>query len=100
MHVWKLGPGKLGAIVSVLAASDANGRDYFASKLVKFKALAHITIEVLRGRSGSSSLQLPAGKHAHDAADHDDEECHEGHDHGHAHGHGHGAREVAYAPLR
>jgi Co/Zn/Cd efflux system component len=47
MHVWKLGPGKLGIIVSIMCAVEGRTRDYYAQKLSKFKALAHLTVELL-----------------------------------------------------
>jgi cation diffusion facilitator family transporter len=49
LHLWRLGPGHLGAIVSV-CTDQARGQDYYRAKLVKFRALSHLTIEVI-GRS-------------------------------------------------
>ena len=45
LHVWRLGPGHLGAILSVVAAG---GRDeaYYRTRLARFPALSHVTIEM------------------------------------------------------
>jgi cation diffusion facilitator family transporter len=45
LHLWRLGPGHLGAIVSV-CTSETRGQDYYRVKLAKFPALSHLTIEV------------------------------------------------------
>jgi cation diffusion facilitator family transporter len=45
LHLWRLGPGHLGAIVSVVTA-NARGADYYRKKLAKFGDLSHVTIEV------------------------------------------------------
>lgn len=45
LHLWRLGPGHLGAIVSV--ATDTPREDaYYRNKLRKFAALSHLTLEV------------------------------------------------------
>ncbi len=46
-HLWRLGPGHLGAIVSVETAS---GRDagFYRERLAQFPSLSHLTIEVER----------------------------------------------------
>jgi len=45
LHLWRLGPGHLGAIVSV---TTAKARDvaYYRARLGRFSALSHVTIEV------------------------------------------------------
>ena len=45
LHLWRLGPGHLGAIVSVC---PKNGRsaDYYRAKLARYPALSHVTIEI------------------------------------------------------
>ena len=51
LHLWRLGPGHLGAIVSV---STAHGRDcdFYRSQLKQFNSLSHVTVEVfLRSRA-------------------------------------------------
>jgi cation diffusion facilitator family transporter len=45
LHLWRLGPGHLGAIVSVVTTS-ARGADYYRAKLARFPSLSHLTIEV------------------------------------------------------
>jgi cation diffusion facilitator family transporter len=47
LHVWRLGPGHLGAIVSVLTGSARSEADYRA-RLARFPSLSHLTIEVRR----------------------------------------------------
>ena len=46
LHVWKLGPGKLGVVLSVETNVRGRDRDFYYSKLRWVRALAHITIEV------------------------------------------------------
>jgi cation diffusion facilitator family transporter len=46
LHIWRLGPGHLGAIVSV-RTSQARDAAYYRAKLTPFRTLSHITIEVL-----------------------------------------------------
>lgn len=50
LHVWRLGPSHLGAIVSVVTEQ---GRDpaYYRERLTRFRSLSHITIEVQGSRS-------------------------------------------------
>lgn len=45
LHLWRLGPGHLGAIVSV-CTRQARGQDYYRAKLARFRSLSHLTIEV------------------------------------------------------
>jgi cation diffusion facilitator family transporter len=47
LHLWRLGPGHLGAIVSV-STTQARGPDYYRAKLTRFPALSHVTIQVER----------------------------------------------------
>ena len=47
LHLWRLGPGHLGAIVSVVTPSTRSEADY-RRKLTAFPALSHLTIEVRR----------------------------------------------------
>ncbi len=46
LHVWRLGPGHLGAIVSVRAAQPRDAA-YYRAKLTPYRTLSHVTIEVL-----------------------------------------------------
>ena len=45
LHLWRLGPGHLGAIVSVNTCR-MRGPDYYRAKLAGFRSLSHLTIEV------------------------------------------------------
>ena len=47
LHLWRLGPGHLGAIVCV-DTHEARGADFYRAKLARFKSLSHLTIEVRR----------------------------------------------------
>jgi cation diffusion facilitator family transporter len=45
LHVWRLGPGHLGAIVAV-ETSQARGPEFYREKLSHLAMLSHVTIEV------------------------------------------------------
>ena len=45
LHLWRLGPGHLGAIVSIDTHKD-RGLNYYRAKLARFRSLSHLTIEV------------------------------------------------------
>ncbi|HEY2528048.1 MAG TPA: CDF family Co(II)/Ni(II) efflux transporter DmeF [Xanthobacteraceae bacterium] len=45
LHLWRLGPGHLGAILSV-ATRRQRGPDYYRSLLGRFRALSHVTVQV------------------------------------------------------
>ena len=45
LHVWRLGPGHLGAIVSVVTAKPREA-DYYKNRLARFTSLSHLTVEV------------------------------------------------------
>lgn len=49
LHLWRLGPGHLGAIVSV---STGKPRDsaFYRDRLAEFRSLSHLTVEVLAAR--------------------------------------------------
>jgi len=47
LHLWRLGPGHLGAIVSV-ATRRQRGPEYYQWLLRRFRALSHVTVEVQR----------------------------------------------------
>lgn len=44
-HLWRLGPGHLGAIICV-GTDKARGVGYYKAKLAGFSALSHLTVEV------------------------------------------------------
>jgi cation diffusion facilitator family transporter len=48
LHLWRLGPGHLGAIVSIIT-EQARGPDYYRNRLAAFPSLSHLTIEVQQG---------------------------------------------------
>ena len=56
LHLWRLGPGHLGAIVSV-ATRTSRDEAFYRAKLERFRALSHLTIEV---RRAAAPLPLPA----------------------------------------
>jgi cation diffusion facilitator family transporter len=45
LHLWRLGPGHLGAIISVVT-SRGREADYYRARLARFKSLSHLTVEV------------------------------------------------------
>jgi Co/Zn/Cd efflux system component len=44
-HMWRLGPGHLGAIISVVTVHDRTPA-FYRARLARFRALSHVTIEV------------------------------------------------------
>jgi Co/Zn/Cd efflux system component len=53
LHLWRLGPGHLGAIVSVATSGTAEPSHY-RQRLSKFADLSHITVEVQHAGSPNS----------------------------------------------
>jgi cation diffusion facilitator family transporter len=47
LHLWRLGPGHLGAIVSV-CPKEGRTADYYRAKLARYPSLSHVTIEIHR----------------------------------------------------
>ena len=47
LHLWRLGPGHLGAILSVVTA-QGRGAEFYRARLARFPALSHVTVEVAR----------------------------------------------------
>jgi cation diffusion facilitator family transporter len=45
LHLWRLGPGHLGAIVSI-ATAEQRGVEHYRQLLTRFRALSHVTVEV------------------------------------------------------
>ncbi len=45
LHLWRLGPGHLGAILALTTAS-ANDPDWYRARLTRFATLSHVTVEV------------------------------------------------------
>ena len=48
LHLWRLGPGHLGAVVSVVTNDVKRDQRFFHKRLRRFRSLSHLTIEVLR----------------------------------------------------
>ena len=46
LHLWRLGPGHLGAIVGVATAHAKRGPEHYHRLLERFSSLSHVTIEV------------------------------------------------------
>lgn len=45
LHLWRLGPGHLGTIISVVT-EKARGPAFYRAQLARFPALSHVTIEI------------------------------------------------------
>ncbi|HKT54187.1 MAG TPA: CDF family Co(II)/Ni(II) efflux transporter DmeF, partial [Caulobacteraceae bacterium] len=45
LHVWRLGPGHLGAILSIVTR-DQRGAEYYRRRLEGYRSLSHLTVEV------------------------------------------------------
>jgi cation diffusion facilitator family transporter len=48
LHLWRLGPGHLGAIIAI-STHQPRGLAFYRSKLARFRSLSHLTIEVEQG---------------------------------------------------
>jgi Co/Zn/Cd efflux system component len=48
LHLWRLGPGHLGAILAI-TTKEGRGPDHYRAKLKGFHSLSHLTIEVRNG---------------------------------------------------
>ncbi|MFP3550393.1 CDF family Co(II)/Ni(II) efflux transporter DmeF [Paraburkholderia sp. SIMBA_049] len=46
LHVWRLGPGHMGAVLSVATDKTQHGPAFFHAALAHFKGLSHVTVEV------------------------------------------------------
>lgn len=46
LHLWRLGPGHLGAIVAVATANGSQGPEHYRRLLARFSSLSHVTVEV------------------------------------------------------
>jgi cation diffusion facilitator family transporter len=47
LHLWRLGPGHLGAVVSVVTGKPRDAA-FYRAMLTRFKSLSHVTVEVTR----------------------------------------------------
>ena len=50
LHLWRLGPGHLGAILSVCCTDAGRDEAHYRAKLARFPTLSHITVEIVRAR--------------------------------------------------
>jgi cation diffusion facilitator family transporter len=46
LHLWRLGPGHLGAILLISTTKEDRGPAYYRARLTRFRSLSHLTIEV------------------------------------------------------
>jgi cation diffusion facilitator family transporter len=56
LHLWRLGPGHLGAILCV-ATHRQRGAEYYQALLKRFRALSHVTVQVLQQCSKDKTAQ-------------------------------------------
>jgi cation diffusion facilitator family transporter len=47
LHLWRLGPGHLGAVMSIITGKSRDA-SFYRSTLSRFKSLSHVTVEVTR----------------------------------------------------
>jgi Co/Zn/Cd efflux system component len=59
LHVWRLGPGHLGAIVSIMTANPREA-EFYRSRLSHFRMLSHVTIEVRRASASGNAKETSA----------------------------------------
>jgi cation diffusion facilitator family transporter len=52
LHLWRLGPGHLAAIVSVVTRGS-RGVDYYRARLAHLRLLSHLTVEVRQAGNGA-----------------------------------------------
>jgi cation diffusion facilitator family transporter len=60
LHLWRLGPGHLGAIVSVVTKKE-RAAEYYRSLLSRFPSLSHLTVEVSIRPEGASREVVGCG---------------------------------------
>jgi cation diffusion facilitator family transporter len=51
LHVWRLGPGHMSAVVSVATNEVQRGPSFYHAALKRFKTLSHLTVEVYPART-------------------------------------------------
>lgn len=47
LHLWRLGPGHLGAIVSIVTQAEHDAK-FYRARLAKLPSISHLTVEVMR----------------------------------------------------
>ncbi len=53
LHVWRLGPGHMGAVVSVATNEAQRNPGFYHATLKRFKGLSHVTVEVNPARAAA-----------------------------------------------
>ena len=51
LHVWRIGPGHMSAVVSVVTSEPQRSPGFYHAALQRFKGLSHVTVEVNRIRA-------------------------------------------------
>jgi len=46
LHVWRVGPGHMSAVVSVVTSEAQRSPSFYHAALKRFKGLSHVTVEV------------------------------------------------------
>ena len=46
LHVWRLGPGHMSAVVSVVTNESQRNPSFYHAALKRFEELSHVTVEV------------------------------------------------------
>jgi Co/Zn/Cd efflux system component len=46
LHVWRLGPGHMSAVISVATSESQRSPSFYHAALKRFKGLSHVTVEV------------------------------------------------------
>ena len=64
LHLWRLGPGHLGAIVSVTTSRPCEPAHY-RQRLARFADLSHVTVEVQHIRQAPEATAVPAHRISH-----------------------------------
>lgn len=54
LHLWRLGPGHLGVVVSIVS-DEPQAPDVYKARLARFAGLSHVTVEVHGCRHGEAS---------------------------------------------
>lgn len=52
LHVWRLGPGHMSAVVSVATADPQRDARFYHGVLQRFRNLSHVTVEVMPATRG------------------------------------------------
>jgi cation diffusion facilitator family transporter len=54
LHLWRVGPGHLAAVISVATSSDQHDVLHYRRRLARFKILSHLTVEVVPQRESTT----------------------------------------------